>query len=171
MLSNRFTRGAPEPKLNNLAAMSPSNSRSRFLENASEPTPLVDADPDKPAKQKDRTPAAPSTAAPSGSKRTLARASRANSFSGRIDRRPSRESSAEKSPTGRRQSVIHDHADHAQPMIPANPGFAIDIAQQRSRPLVLTPHDSARTVTQKTESHRDSNGQTLYQHPASFTVS
>jgi hypothetical protein len=46
--------------------------------------------------------------------------------------------------------------DRAQRMIPTNPSFDIDVAEQRSRPLVLAWHDSIPRLRVKTESHRNS---------------
>jgi transposase-like protein len=57
--------------------------------------------------------------------------------------------SAEKSPASAARASFTTRADGARRMIPANPGFAVDVAQQRSQPLVLTPHDSAREPSRR----------------------
>ena len=70
----------------NLAAVSPSSRRSRFLENVSDPTPHRQRQSPEQAEQKIES-TAPSTAAPSGSNRTLQK-HRPQKLSGGIDGRP-----------------------------------------------------------------------------------
>jgi hypothetical protein len=104
--------------------------------------------------KKDPTPAAPSTAAASGSNRTLAAASLATASPAGSTAGPS----ASTTPKNRRRAQpVHDRADRPQRMILPNSSFKIDVAEQRPRTFVLAAHDSVLApFAPETESHQDS---------------
>jgi hypothetical protein len=122
--------------------MSPASKRSRFFENV-EWFPTASSMP-RPTNQRNSrsNPAAPSVGAPSGSSRTPAAGAPQQLF-GRDRRSSHARIEVMEARRERCQRVVDDHLDGPQRMGSRHPGLQIDVAEQRTRPLIRPAHPAS----------------------------
>ena len=141
--SRRFTRGSAGAAAKNLTAMSPSSSRSQFLEKLDRPRRLIDPQPDEPANSRSNS-AAPSLALPADQVDACSSIAR-SSISGEIDGQPSpiksgkvTDRAASAGPTASR------FARSGRSTAPAAPGPR---TERLARPLLRPAHHRPRPIT------------------------